>query len=328
MLVAIDIGGTKITVATAAVTSAGDMQLGEVTRHSSTDHPDLADLLRARLGTATPNAIAIGVAGPVLGRVVRLTNLSWSIDADYLERVLHCPVVLMNDLEAHGWAVAHARPRDLVTLQKGRPRPGNRALIAAGTGLGEATLFWQSGSYVPSASEGGHTSFSPTSPEQVELLSFLLGRYEHVSWERVVSGIDGFRNLVDFLKASGRITLPPDLAPDIVKSRDVGPLVTEAASAGAAWGQMVLRWFVRLYGAEAGNLALKSMAVGGIYVAGGIAPKILPWLEQGDFVSAFNQKGRFADFLREIPVHVVTDEHAALRGAAYVAQRVAVGSWQ
>jgi glucokinase len=215
----------------------------------------------------------------------------------------------------------------LVTLQKGRPRPGNRALIAAGTGLGEATLFWQGGAYVPSASEGGHTSFSPTSQDQVELLRHLLGRYEHVSWERVVSGIDGFRNLADFLHVSGRITLPPEIPLESLNSRDVGPIVTEAASSGEKWAQVVMEWFVRLYGAEAGNVALKSMAVGGVYIAGGIAPKILPWLMQGEFVAAFAEKGRFTDFLREIPVHVVTDEHAALRGAAYVAHRVAVGAW-
>lgn len=323
MLVAIDIGGTKVTVATAAVASDGGIELGDVTRHSSADHPDLGELLRLRLGSVTPKALAIGVAGPVLGRTVRLTNLPWSIDADQLEGLLRCPVVLMNDLEAHGWAVAHASPQDVVTLQQGRPRPGNRALIAAGTGLGEATLFWHGGCHVPSASEGGHTSFSPASHEELELLSYLLKRYEHVSWERVVSGIDGFRNLVDFLQASGRISLPANLPAVGLGSLDVGPMVTEAASAGASWAQVVLQWFVRLYGAEAGNLALKSMAVNGVYIAGGIAPKILSWLKQGEFVAAFSRKGRFADFLRDIPIHVVTDDHAALRGAAHVAHRLA-----
>jgi glucokinase len=268
--------------------------------------------------------MAIGVAGPVLGRLVRLTNLPWSIDADQLESVLRCPVVLMNDLEAHGWAVALSSPRDLVTLQKGRPRAGNRALIAAGTGLGEATLFWQDGTHVPSASEGGHTSFSPTSPDEVELLSYLLGRYSHVSWERLVSGTFGFRNLVDFLRASGRISLPQHISAESLDSRDVGPLVTDAATNGDEWAQVVMQWFVRLYGAEAGNLALKSMAVNGVYIAGGIAPKILSWLKDGEFVSAFANKGRFADFMRDIPIHVVTDEHAALRGAAHVAHRHAV----
>lgn len=324
MLVAIDIGGTKVTVATAAVTAAGTLELGEVTRHSSADHPDLVELLRFRLGSISPVAIAIGVAGPVLGRVVRLTNLPWSIDADQLESVFRCTVVLMNDLEAHGWAVAHTRPQDLVTLQKGRPRSGNGALIAAGTGLGEATLFWQDRTYVPSASEGGHTSFSPTSRDEVELLSFLLGRYGHVSWERVVSGTFGFRNLLDFLRLSGRISLPHHISEESLDASDVGPLVTEAATNGAEWARVVMQWFVRLYGAEAGNLALKSMAVSGVYIAGGIAPKILTWLKDGEFVSAFANKGRFADFLRDIPIHVITDEHAALRGAAHVAHRHAV----
>lgn len=319
VLVALDIGGTKVTVATATADLAGKVTLGEVTRHGSGDHPDLVQLLRARLDGVAPAAVAIGVAGPVLGRVVRLTNLPWSIDADQIETALGCPVVLINDLEAHGWAVAQASPDDLVTLQTGRPRPGNRALIAAGTGLGEATLFWAEGRHIPSASEGGHASFAPTSAEEVGLLAYLLRTYEHVSWERVVSGIDGFRHLTEFLSTSGRIVLPPTLEPGDIKRRDMGPVVTLAAASGEDWAQTVMAWFVRLYGAEAGNLALKSMAVGGVYIAGGIAPKILPWLRGGGFVQGFVAKGRFGDFLREIPIHVVIDEHAALKGAAHVA---------
>ena len=326
MLVALDIGGTKVTVATATAHHDGRVALGDVTRHGSGDHPDLAQLLKSRLGDARPKAVAIGVAGPVLGRAVRLTNLPWSIDADHLEKVLDCPVVLMNDLEAHGWGIAQTGPEDLVTLQAGISRPGNRALIAAGTGLGEATLFWSEGRHIPSASEGGHTSFSPTSADEQEFLSYLFQSYEHVSWERVVSGIDGFRNLTAFLSQTGRVTLPTRLGPEPLKTRDLGPLVTAAAEAGEPWACTVMEWFVRLYGAEAGNVALKSMAIGGIYVAGGIALKILPWLRSGPFVQAFAAKGRFAEFLREIPIHVVKDEYAALKGAASVAYRVSLSS--
>lgn len=323
MFLAVDIGGTKVGVAR-VTRQQGRLKVLDVARHASRDFPDLAALLAGFVGVADrPKAIGIGVAGPVLGRKVRLTNLPWEIDADSLERALGCPVALMNDLEAFGHGLDHVD--DLVTLNRGEPRPGNRAIIAAGTGLGESIVFFDGRRYLPSASEGGHTGFSPRNADEIELLQFLMTRYEHVSWERVVSGLDGFRNLFDFLRTSGRITVPADFLARVGETRDIGEPLAAAKAAGEPFALEIYAWFVRLYGAEAANLALKAMSVGGLYVAGGIAPRILPELQSGAFMTAFTAKGRFRAMLAAMPVHVVTDPHTALKGAAAAAELAALG---
>jgi len=323
MILALDIGGTKVVVARFAMQGERLVAEGEPTRYLTRDYPGLSQLLAAELARypARPQAIGIGVAGPVLGRSIKLTNLPWVIDLGEIEASFGCPAFALNDLAAYGYAIPHEDPRHLVALQPGVVRPGNIAIIAAGTGLGEALLFWDGREHLTSASEGGHASFSPTSDEEIELLRFVKERSRggHVSWERLVSGLEGFRNIYDFLHDTGRIMVPEAQARELTARHDIGREILTAADAGEPFARRVLELFVRLYGVEAGNLALKAMALGGVYLAGGIAPRILPWLRSGDFVAAFREKGRFASLLADVPVHVLVDAGAPLRGAAHYA---------
>ena len=327
MYLAIDIGGTKATLATYRPPKPGTAGVGprhgDVSRFASRDHGalGLGDMI-ARHQSVTSGAlqgIGIGVAGPVLGRQVRLTNLPWVIDADALEQQFNAPVFLLNDLEAYAASLAGATPADLLTLQAGKPRPGNRALIAAGTGLGEAIAFWDGNNWHPSASEGGHATFGPPTGDDLALLDYLQRRYGHVSWERVVSGLDGIRNVAMYHRDSGRSKVPPP--PEDAAGGDWGPFVIGAALAGSAWAEQVMDDFMRLYGAEAGNLALKAMAVGGVFVGGGIADRMRSWFAEGGrgrprFLEAFADKGRFRSMLRDVPVYLLLDPEAPLKGAA------------
>lgn len=322
MLVGVDIGGTKVDVAHIARRDDA-LVVKTVSRYSSADFPDLSTLLSAKDALKGVKAIGIGVAGPVIGRHARLTNLAWEIDAVELERELGVPVALVNDLEAFGYGLAHVGDDGLVTLRAGKPRVGNCALIAAGTGLGEAIVFWDGKRHIPSASEGGHADFAPRTDDEIELLKFLLQRYERVSWERVASGLDGFRNLYDFMLASGRIEVSTSTQVAFAKQHDIGVALAEAEERGEPFAKEIMAWFMRLYGAEAGNLALKALSVGGMYIAGGIAQKHTARLLDGEFLEAFSSKGRFQEMLEEMPVHVVTDPHAALKGAAAAAVRYA-----
>lgn len=319
-VLAIDIGGTKVVCA--RVEARGEsLTVFDVVRYPSREHAALATIVADYLNKTklTVEAVGIGVAGPVQDGVAHVTNLPWTVDARALSRALGgVPVFLLNDLAAHGHGLADVAPEHLLTLHEGQSRPGNRALIAAGTGLGQAILFFDGKRHVPSASEGGHTAFSPLTVDDDDLLRFLRTRYRgHVSWERVVSGLDGFRNLYDFLQSVRGERPSAALAAATDGAHDIGEAVLDAAAAGEPFAEKVVRWFVRLYGAETGNLALKALAVGGVYVGGGIAPRLgRRWLEAGGFVAAMTAKGRFADLLAAMPVHVVTDPDLALKGAA------------
>jgi glucokinase len=257
-------------------------------------------------------AAGFGVAGPVMGRGVRITNLSWGLDADTLERQLGTRhIVLLNDLEATGYSLACLTPQDVCTLNEGTPVPqAAQALLAAGTGLGEAILNWNGGRYIVSASEGGHCDFAPRTEREIELLRYLKTMHPYVSFELVVSG-RGFLVLHEFLNKSVRhpsFDEPgADPAPEITHLGLEGkcPVCVET-----------LDLFVTLYGAEAGNLALKSLARGGVFVAGGIAPKILPKMQSGAFFRAFCEKERFQELLSHVPIRVVLNEEAPLLGAA------------
>jgi glucokinase len=221
----------------------------------------------------------------------------------------------LNDLEAHAWGLDDCPPEHIVTLNAGSERRGNRALIAAGTGLGQALLFFDGKRHRPSASEGGHCAFAPVVADDDALLAHIRKTHKHVSWERVVSGLEGFRNMYDFLVTERGETPSPALLSASAAGYDLGAAVVETAAAGDAVAQKILRWFARLYGAEAGNLALKGMSIGGLYVGGGIAPRILPYLE-AEFMGGFAAKGRFRELLSAMPVRVVTDPDVALIGAA------------
>ena len=309
-----DIGGTHARLALARAEGEGFV-LGETRIFESARYSGLEPILEEYLDRRPAvergiRAAAFGLPGPVLEGRVRTTNLPWEVDARLLRRELGVAVALLNDLEAiaHGTLVV---PADRVeTLQEGEPARGNRAVIAAGTGLGEAALFRHGDALVPSASEGGHTEFGPRDEEEIDLLRFLLARHGHVSYERIVSG-PGLVSLHAFYRERVAGAGPPLSDPAEVTHR---ALAGEDPAAVAA-----LSLFCSVYGAEAGNLALKVLAREGVWVAGGIAPRILPFLRRGGFLDAFRDKGRYWELMARIPVHVVLEPAVGLLGAARAA---------
>jgi glucokinase len=318
VILAADVGGTKTHL---ALYEPGDPPRKPALerRVPSRDYDSLGEILRGFLDDAgrRPRFAAVGIAGPVVDNASDTTNLPWTVSGRALTDAVDAPVRLLNDLEAAAWGVAALDAGDLMTLQPGRPAEGNRALIAAGTGLGEAFLVRTASGWQPSASEGGHADFAPHDPLEDELLGWLRARHGgHVSWERVLSG-PGLADLYRFLADTGKGEASPEVAKAFAEAEDPAAVVTAAALEGMCGrAAMALERFVRLYGAEAGNLALKGLALGGLYVGGGIAPRILEALERGDFVASFNDKGRLRPVLERIPVHVILRPETALWGAA------------
>jgi glucokinase len=249
----------------------------------------------------------------------KATNLPWELDERRLATTLRIPQVkLLNDLEAAAYGMLHLDPTDLCVLQSGPPRKGNIAVIAAGTGLGEAILYWDGARYHPIATEGGHTDFGPRSDREVELLRYLQRECGHVSYERVLSG-PGLFNIYRFLRDSG-VAPEPEWLQKRIAEGDPGVVISEIGLVGGdPLCTQALDLFCALYGAEAGNLALKAFAVGGVYIGGGIAPKILPKLQDGTFTSAFADKGRFGELLQSIEVKVALNLRTPLIGAAHYA---------
>ena len=314
-----DIGGTKATLALAHADRP--LAVEDRTTVASRDHVTAAELIGA-YADARPSKIeaaCFGVPGPVIGDTAKATNLPWTIRRqDISARLGGVPVMLLNDLEAFGWGVGVLPADRFAVLQTGaHDAQGNGALIAAGTGLGEAGLFWDGTRHVPFASEGGHADFAPRTPREIRLLEFLAKRFGHVSWERVASG-SGLVNLFDFLHEVEGMAVPPPLAEALEREMLNDPaIISQAAlTERAPIAVEALDLFARLLGAEAANLALKLLATGGVYLAGGIAPKILPKLQDGAFAATFVDKGRFGDLLKRIPVRVVLDDTTALYGAA------------
>ena len=328
MILAGDIGGTKSNIALmeqrpdATAGQKGCLSVAFMHRYANHEYTRFDDIIDDFLGraadyiSASPRgriaAAGFGVAGPVIGRGVRITNLTWGLDADVLERQLRTRhIALLNDLEATGYSLACLAPRDLCTLNEGTPAPHcTQALIAAGTGLGEAILTWNGSRYIVGPSEGGHSDLAPRTEQEIELLRYLKTMHPFVSFELVVSG-RGFRTLHEFLNKNVRhpsFDEPGgDPAPEITRLGLEGgcPVCVET-----------LDLFVTLYGAEAGNLALKALARGGVFVAGGIAPKILPKMQSGAFFRAFCEKEKFQELLSHVPIHMVLNEEAPLLGAA------------
>jgi glucokinase len=261
---------------------------------------------------------SFGVAGPVVDGRAKITNLPWEMAEDHLEEVFGFPVRLLNDLEAIAYVVPFLQADDLETLNEGEPAPGGAiAVIAPGTGLGEAYLTWDGAHYRAHASEGGHASFAPHNALETELLRYLQERFGHVSCERVCSG-QGIVNIYAFFKDSG-YEEPDWLAVKLAAADDLAPIVTGVAldrDRACEICTAVLDTFVSILGAESGNMALKVLATGGVYLGGGIPPHILPALKQECFLEAFRYKGRFADLLARVPVHVILNPKAALLGAA------------
>ena len=260
-------------------------------------------------------AAGFGVAGPVINNRIHATNLPWVIDSDTLSSELGVKTIaLMNDLGAWGHSLEHLSVEDFVVLNEGHALPGaTRALLAAGTGLGESILFWDGNRYRVVPSEGGHSDYAPHTDQQIELLKFMRSRYPQVSWELILSG-RGFRTIHEFLAPTTKHPVFDD--PDA----DPAPFITKRGLAGECpVCVQTLDLWTEIYGAEAGNLALKVLALGGVYVAGGIAIKILPKIKDGTFFNFFRDKWHFTEMLSNIPVSVVLNESAPLIGAAYEA---------
>jgi len=317
-----DIGGTKTNLAIFSV--RGEKLHVESSRtFPSKRYSGLTPVLQEFLEESRQavDAACFGIAGPVVDGKVKTPNLPWLVDSAEVSRALKLDgVTLLNDLEAAAYGIFSLESDEFYSLNEGAMRQsGNKALIAAGTGLGQAILYDDGRRFRPMASEGGHGDFAPRSEREIELLRYLIGRFEHVSYERVVSG-PGLFNIYRFLKESRGLEEPNWLAQRIAEGDDPSAEVTKAALANEAEiCVQALDLFVSIYGAEAGNLALRAKSVRGLYIGGGIAPKILAKLKEGRFMCAFIDKGRYADFNAAIPVQVVLNQEAPLRGAAYYA---------
>lgn len=321
MILAGDIGGTNTRMAFFEG-GPGHPRLAVLEVFSSKAHAGLEDVIRefrAKHSHAV-DAAAFGIAGPVRNGRSETPNLPWIVDAKSLAECLGLPSVsLLNDLEANAHGIAVLGDGDIATLSEGAPgATGNQVLISAGTGLGEAGLIAREGGYLPYASEGGHADFAPRNELEVELLRYLMPRFEHVSCERVLSG-PGLFNIYRFLRDTGRGEEPAWLTEELAQ-RDPGQVVSGNGLKGScALCVDALDLFVSIYGAEAGNLALKGMATGGVYIGGGIAPRILPKLKEPAFLRAFHAKGRVSKVLEAIPVRVILNDKTALLGAGRVA---------
>jgi len=318
MILAGDIGGTHSRLAFFDV-SNGAFRLVSASVFPSRDYRGLDEIVSQFLKASRlhPDAACFGVAGPVRNGRVEASNLPWIVESKRLASEFNLDrTVLINDLEASAWGIATLEAKDLVPLSPGKAKAGeNQAVIAAGTGLGEAGMYWDGSDYRILACEGGHADFAPRSELEMELLRYLAARYGHVSYERVLSG-PGLVNLFHFLRDTGRGTEPSSLSEEM-RSGDPAAAISRAAIEGrCGLCEQALDLFVSVYGAEAGNLALKLMATGGVYIGGGIAPQILPKLSEPRFLESFRSKGRMQPLLEGIPVCVITNDTIALRGAA------------
>jgi glucokinase len=318
MILAGDIGGTNTRLAFADE-KAGCLTLVAEATFSSREHASLESVLRKFL-SAHPIPItraAFGIAGPVRHGRCDATNLPWVVDSHLVAREIGLERVgLINDLEANAYGVAALQREDFVLLNEGAVNAeGNAAIISAGTGLGQAVLYWDGRQHHPFATEGGHADFAPRNHLEMALLEYLMKQFQRVSYERVVSG-PGLLNIYRFLRDTGRGEEPQWLA-ERMREQDPSAVISQSALRGESdLCAQALDLFVTLYGAEAGNLALKVMAMGGVYVGGGIAPKIVEKLKASAFLNAFMSKGRMRPLLQAMPVRVILNQKTALLGAA------------
>ncbi len=312
-----DIGGTHTRLAL-VVPEAKRYRIVHVNHYVSRDFDGLQPIIEHFLHDypdTRPRQAAFGVAGPVLDGRCRTTNLPWEVSAASLSSALGIPAYLLNDLEALAWGIDTLEDSSLVSLQTGQAvASGNKAIIAAGTGLGQAGLTFDGIRHRPFACEGGHTDFAPQTERDSALLKALQARYGHVSWERMVSGPGLVELFQQVLKTAG--TAAPDWLGDPLQEGAAARISQHALAEDNALSVEALDWFIELYGREAGNLALKLNTTGGLYLGGGIAPKILARLGSGRFIEAFLDKGRMGGLLSHMPVKVICDEQTALYGLA------------
>jgi len=318
MILAGDIGGTNARLAFFNVLD-GRFDLVSASIFPSREYSGLDKIVTEFVSSSSvhPETACFGVAGPVRDGKVETSNLPWIVESTRLASELNIEkALLINDLEATAWGIAALDAKDLVTLnQIKEPAIGNQAVIAAGTGLGEAGLYWDGEQHHIFASEGGHTDFAPRNDLEVELFCHLTKRFGHVSFERILSG-PGLINVYEFLRDSKRGTEQKWLR-DEMAQEDPAAAISRAGMEGKdPLSEQAVDIFVSVYGAEAGNLALKTKSTGGLYVAGGIAPKMLAKLTTPAFIKAFMEKGRMQHLMETIPVHIITNDKLALLGAA------------
>jgi glucokinase len=324
VLLAGDVGGTHTRLGLFRPEAGSLTRLGE-RDFASREYAGLEDLAAdfvAAHRQATIACAAFGVAGPVRNGRSEATNLPWVVDANILADRLEIPeVALLNDLEANAYGIAALGEADFVVVSPGNGHGiGNSGVISPGTGLGEAGLYWDGEQHRPFPSEGGHGDFAPRNDLEIELLRHLLNQFAHVSYERVLSG-PGLVNLYRFFRDTGRAAEPPWLLEEMERNSPPVAISQAALEGKSELCRMALDMFISILGAEAGNLALKMMATGGIYIGGGIAPKIAQRLTGRNFVDAFLDKGRMRPVLEAVPVHVVMNDRTALLGAALYASR-------
>jgi glucokinase len=323
MILAGDVGGTTTRL---ALFKADGKGLTAVVKsdYRSRDYAGLAEIIEAFVSTDAGSIEAgsieqacFGIAGPVLHGRVATPNLAWMVAAEALAHRLGLPkVALINDLEANVHGIPGLEKNDFEVLNEGSSEAiGNIAVIAAGTGLGEAGGFWDGERHHPFAGEGGHADFAPRTALEADLLRHLIDQFDHVSWERVVSG-PGLYNIYRFLRDTKRYEEPAWLAAQLRQNDPPAVISKVALESQCELCVQALHLFVTLYGAEAGNLALKLKATGGVFLGGGIAPKLIRALRAPAFMQAFTAKGRFQGFMEAVPVKIILNDQTALLGAA------------
>lgn len=314
MILAGDIGGTNARLAYFQPQNGG-LRLVSERVFPSREYNELGEIVAKFLKDSAmrPEVACFGIAGPVRNGHVETSNLPWIIEQSRLAKQIQLPTLLINDLEASAWGIGALNAPDVVALNELELTAGNQAVIAPGTGLGEAGLFWDGSQHQVFACEGGHADFAPQGETQIQLLQFLASRYGHVSYERILSG-PGLVNVYEFLCTKCSTDEPAGVTAQV---RGDAAAISQAALNGTdRLAEAALDLWISVYGAEASNLALKTMATGGIFLAGGISPKILPKLKGPAFMHAFLEKGRMRSLLESIPVQIIVNDKAGLLGAA------------
>ena len=320
MLLVGDVGGTTIRLALATA-ERGPRDFLIVEEFSSADYAGLAPVVEVFLAKAgaKPKSACFCVAGPVIQGRTHLTNLSWDLDEDALAEAIGVPrAILLNDLKAIALAIPHLQPSEVIEINPGEgAKHAPMAVVAPGTGLGEAFMIWDGRAFIPCASEGGHADFAPTNAVQSGLWAFLTDRFRRVAYERVASG-SGLPNIYDYVRSVDPGSEIPEFRDALRTVSDRAPMILQAGVNDAVKNPLAaeaVRIFIDVPGAESANLALKVLATGGVYLAGGLPPRLVPQLQDGAFMRAFTAKGRFAGLLQKVPVKVVMT-NAALLGAA------------
>lgn len=323
MIIAGDIGGTKTLLA--LFDQEDQKEIAYLESFTSQQHPSLANILEEFLKNCPPGlkgkqltGACFAIAGPVKSGKFKLTNLPWEIDSSKLASICNLPeVYLINDLLANAYGIETLSADALFLLKDGvKNASGNKAIISPGTGLGEAGLFWDGKKHHPFASEGGHSDFSPKNELEIDLLRYLRARFDHVSFERVLSG-PGLKNIYEYLRDEKKMEEPSWLAEQCQLKNFPSIISENAIQEKADICIQALNIFISIFGSEAGNVALKFLSTGGLYIGGGIPPKILPKIKEHTFLDALYDKGRMRSILQEMPIHVILDDKTALKGAAH-----------